>query len=50
MHLRLTNIKPECFGFAESNLDMIKVLLEFEGASEIFINSKNFYKSGINGF
>jgi len=46
MHLRLTNIKAESFGIAESNLDMIKVLLEFDGAPEIFVNSSNFYKSG----
>ena len=46
MHLRLTNIKIDTFALAESNLDMIKVLLEFDGAAEIFVNSPNFYKSG----
>jgi len=50
MHLRLTNIKAESFGTAESNVDMIKVLLEFDGAPEIFVNSSNFYRSGMTGY
>jgi hypothetical protein len=40
----------ESFKNAESNVDIIKVLLEFDGACDIFVNSKNFYRSGYNGY
>jgi len=50
MHLELGNIKAETFPKAEQNLEFIKVLLEYEGAGEIFVQSPDFYTSGINGF
>lgn len=31
------------------NLEMIRALLEFEGAGEAFVNSGNFYTPNING-
>lgn len=39
MHLQLVNIKQSSFHIAESNSEFIKILLDFDGASEIFVNS-----------
>lgn len=39
MHLNLSSIKQEKYLTAESNSEFTKILLEFEGASEIFVNS-----------
>ena len=33
MHLELKNIKSETFNRAEQNLELIKTLLDFEGAA-----------------
>lgn len=39
MHLQLPNIRQETFALADTNLELIKSLLEFEGAAEAFVNS-----------
>lgn len=50
MHLELSSIRAEKFGQAEMNLNILKSLLDFEeGAAEEFVNSKDFYTSGMNG-
>ena len=42
MHLQLVNIKQQTFHIAESNSEFVKILLEFDGASEVFVNSPQF--------
>jgi hypothetical protein len=50
MHLELSSIKAEKFAQAEANLGILKALLDFdEGAAEVFVNSPDFYSSGMNG-
>jgi len=49
MHLELKNIRAENFGRAEGNLDLIKALLDYQGAAEQFVSSPDFYSSGMNG-
>jgi len=49
LHLSLTSIKAQLFPQAEMNLEVIRALLEFEGAGEAFVNSGNFYTPNING-
>ena len=39
MHLQLSNIRHETFAVAEANLELIKSLLDFEGAAEAFAGS-----------
>jgi len=39
MHLQLGNIKSETFPLAETNLELIKSLLEYEGAAEAYVSS-----------
>lgn len=39
MHLQLTDIKQQSFSIAESNTEYTKILLEFEGAAEVYVNS-----------
>tara|TARA_B110000285_G_C14997615_1_gene549662 strand:+ start:847 stop:1065 length:219 start_codon:yes stop_codon:yes gene_type:complete len=38
----LTNIKQQTFQIAESNTEFIKILLDYDGASEVFVNSPQF--------
>jgi hypothetical protein len=49
MHLELYNIKAETFPQAERNLEIIKTLLDFDGAGEVFVNSSSFYNSTMDG-
>lgn len=49
MHLTIPNIKAETYQQAEKNLEILKSLLDYEGAGEVFINSSNFYNSTMNG-
>lgn len=49
MHLELTNIKSETFGRAEQNLDLLKSLLDYEGAAVTFVNSAQFFNNTMNG-
>ena len=49
MHLSLDSIKYDNFAIAEQNIEYIKSLLEYEGAAETFVNSPDFYTSGMNG-
>lgn len=49
LHLSITSIKAQLFPQAEMNLETIRALLEFDGASEVFVNSGNFYTPNING-
>lgn len=49
MHLQLSNIRWETFVTAESNLEFIKSLLEFEGAAEAFVKSPQFLRKNLNG-
>ena len=49
MHLNLSTIKQDKFQTAESNSEFIKIMLEFDGASEIFVNSPQFYLPNMNG-
>lgn len=49
MHLSLCNIKAETFPQAEKNLEIIKTLLDLEGAGEVFVNSSNFFNNTMNG-
>ena len=49
MHMDLSNIKAETFPKAEQNLEMLKTLLDQQGASEIFVNSSFFYSPTMNG-
>jgi len=39
MHLDLPNIKSSTFPLAERNVELIKFLLDFNGAAEAFVNS-----------
>lgn len=49
MHLSLPNMKHETFPQAEKNLEILKALLEYEGAGEVFVNSSSFYNPTMNG-
>jgi hypothetical protein len=50
MHLELSSIKADKFPIAESNLGILRALLDFdEGAAEVFVNSPDFYTTGMNG-
>jgi hypothetical protein len=49
LHLSLSTIKSDKFQVAESNSEFIKILLEFDGASEIFVNSPQFFLPNMNG-
>lgn len=49
LHLNLSTIKSEKFQTAESNSEFIKILLEFDGAAEIFVNSPQFFLPNMNG-
>lgn len=49
MHLQLPNIRQETFNLADTNLELIKSLLEFDGACEAFVNSPQFLRNNLNG-
>lgn len=49
MHLSLNSIKVEKFRQAESHLEVLKNLLEYKEAQEVFVNSPNFLAPGLNG-
>lgn len=49
MHLELKTIKSDNFNKAESNLEYLKTLLEFEGAGETFVKSSHFFNPTMNG-
>ena len=49
MHLSLKNIKAETFVEAQKNLEIIKSLMDFDGAIQTFVDSSNFYNSTMNG-
>lgn len=49
MHLSLSNIKQETFYLADTNVELIKHLLEFEGAAEAFVSSPQFLQKNLNG-
>lgn len=49
MHLSLPNIKMETFPQAEKNLEILKTLLDLEGACEVFVNSSSFYNPTMDG-
>lgn len=49
MHLQLSNIKQETFGLADTNLELIKSLLEMDGAAEAFVDSQLFLNKKLNG-
>ena len=49
MHLDLTNIKPETFTQAETNVEILKSMFEFEDAIAVFVNSAHFYNPTLNG-
>lgn len=49
MHLQLSNIRQETFALADTNLELIKSLLEFEGAAESFVSSPQFLRKNLNG-
>lgn len=49
MHLSLPNIKAETFPQAEKNLEILKTLLDYDGAGEVFVNSSNFFNPTMNG-
>tara|TARA_B110000305_G_scaffold219081_1_gene259762 strand:- start:100 stop:285 length:186 start_codon:yes stop_codon:yes gene_type:complete len=49
MHLQLANIRQETFTLADGNLELIKSLLEFDGAAEAFVSSPHFLKKNLNG-
>ena len=49
MHLSLKNIKVETFLEAQKNLEIIKSLLEYDGAVNTFVESSNFYNNTMNG-
>jgi hypothetical protein len=49
MHLQLANIRQETFGLADTNLELIKSLLEFDGAAEAFVSSPQFLGKNLNG-
>ena len=43
MHLDLPDIKAKNFGTAEQNLELIKFLLDFDGAAEAFVTGQHFF-------
>ena len=49
MHLELQNIKSQTFGIAEQNLELLKFLLDFDGAAEAFVTGQHFFGAGLNG-
>ena len=49
MHLELNSIRYERFAQAETNLNLLILLLNEPGAGEQFVESKDFYQSGMNG-
>lgn len=49
MHLELKSIKSENFSKAESNLEYLKALLDFDGAGSTFVNSAHFFNPTMNG-
>lgn len=49
MHLQLTNIRTETFVLADASLELIKSLLDYEGAAEAFVKSPQFLRKGLNG-
>ena len=49
MHLALPTIKQENFNQAETNLEFIRALFEFQGSQESFVNSMHFLNSTMNG-
>ena len=49
MHLDISNVRMENFSKAERNLEILKILFEFDSAAEVFTMSEDFYTSGING-
>ena len=50
MHLEHSNIRFETFTKAEQNLGVLKALLDSDdSAAEIFVNSPDFYTTGMNG-
>lgn len=48
-HLSLCSIRAELFPQAEKNLEIIKTIIDLEGAGEVFVNSSSFYNSTMNG-
>lgn len=49
MHLQLINIKSETFSLAETNIELTKSLLDYEGAAEAYVASPQFFRNGLNG-
>jgi Ubiquitin elongating factor core len=49
MHLNLTSIKVEKFRVAESQLESLKLLLDYKEAQQAFVKSLNFLLPGLNG-
>ena len=49
MHLDHFNIKSETFYQAEKNIELLKNILDFDGAASVFVNSSHFYNSTMNG-
>jgi hypothetical protein len=49
MHLELKSIKQSLFNRAEQNLELLKTILDFDGAPQIFVNSNNFYNNTMTG-
>ena len=49
MHLQLPNIRQETFNLADTNLELIKSFLDFDGAAEAFVFSPQFLRNNLNG-